>query len=336
MQDGSALSAIVEEMSTGFMKSQVLYVTVKLGIAHHLAAGPLSNAALAGAVGADPMALYRLLRALEYLGFLTEPDPGIFSLTPLGKELQRSSAGGGFAQVLFDIEISWPLWGSLYDSITSGQRADHRVFGKPFFEHLHTHPEMAALFNDGMKRFVSSITPAIVASYDFDRFQTVVDIGGGFGTLMSAILERHPRMQGVIFDLPATVEDTKVLIAHAGLGSRCTCVGGDFFKEVPRGDVLTLSAILSDWDDDESCRILSNCRRAVSPGGRVLIIERMLRPEEPAPATSFLDVQMLLIGGTGRTREEYARLLSQTGFELVRVIHTGTQRSIFEAQPVDV
>lgn len=327
--------AALNDMATGFMKSQALYVAAKLGIADHLGGGPQSSDALAQAVGAHPGALYRLLRFLEYLGLFYEPEPGKFALTPMGEYLRTDAPGGIRSEIIFNMELIWPGWGELAYTVTTGRSADKRVYGQSFFEHLQQHPHLAALFNDGMTRFIAGMAPAVAAAYDFRPFHTIVDVGGGHGTLMAAILQANPHARGVIFDLPITVEGAQKYMAELGLGERCACLGGDFFVDVPAGDAIILSAVISDWDNEKSVHILSNCRRAIAPGGRLLLIERRLVPEEPAPATAFLDLQMLLLGGgAGRSADEYRRLLAEAGFELTRVIATGTQRSIFEAQPV--
>lgn len=328
------LSAL-NDMATGFMKSQALYLAAKLGIADHLSAGPQSSDALAEAVGAHPGALYRLLRFLEYLGLFYEPEPGKFALTAMGEYLRSDAPGGIRNEAIFNMELVWPGWGELAYTVTTGRSADQRAFGASFFEHLQQHPHLVALFNDSMTRFIATMAPAVAAAYGFRPFRTIVDVGGGHGTLMAAILQANPQARGVIFDLPITVEGAQKYMVELGLSERCACLGGDFFKEVPPGDAIILSAVISDWDDEKSVHILANCRRAVAPEGRLLLIERRLIPEEPAPATAFLDLQMLLLGGgAGRTAGEYRRLLAEAGFELARIISTGTQRSIFEARPV--
>ena len=155
-----------------------------------------------------------------------------------------------------------------------------------------------------------------------------------FRSLISTILKANPQLRGVVFDVPTTIEEAKQAITAMGLTERCECVGGDFFAHVPSGDCLVLSAVLSDWNDEKCTVILKNCRRAVAVDGRLLVLERLLEPERPAPPSAFMDLQMLVIGGgTGRSEPEYRSLLRAAGFELQRVIPTGTSRSVFEARP---
>jgi len=325
----------LEDIVTGYIKTQMLYVAAKLGIAEHLSEGPKSSEALAKAVGAHPQALYRLLRALENLGLFSEPEPGIFVLTPLGTDLKKDSPSRVCTQVIFNVELFWRIWGELAYSVTTGRPATEHVYGVPFFDHLKQHTEQASIFNEDMTRFITTMAPAVVAAYDFGRFNIIVDIGGGHGTLMATILQANHHTRGVIFDLPVTVEGAQKRMSELGLGNRCRCVGGDFFAEVPVGDAIILSAIISDWDDEKSVRILTNCRRSIAPDGRLLLLERLLIPDEPAPPTAILDLAMFVMGGgTGRTEREYRSLLAKSGFELLRVVQTGTQRSIFEAEPM--
>jgi len=327
-------SKTLEELSSGFIKTQVVYVAAKLRVADQLFTGPKSSETLAAAVGAHPEALYRLLRALENLGLVMESQLGIFALTQTGRNLCEDAPGGFRNEILFQVEMSWQLWGELYHCIATGEPSSFKVLGMSYFDYLKQHPQQAAVFNDAMTRMISTMAKAVVASYDFSPFGTIVDIGGGHGTLMMEILECFPMTRGVLFDMPVTVEGARQRIRERGLEKRCECVAGDFFKEVPTGDAMILSAVISDWDDEKSIQILSNCRRSISSRGRLLLLERLLVPEEPAPATAFLDLMMLVIGGgTGRSAAEYRRLFEKAGFEMIRVVSTGTQRSLFEAKP---
>jgi SAM-dependent methyltransferase len=326
---------VLSEISSGFMKTQAVYSIAKLGIAEYLSDGPKSSEALAEIIDVDPAALYRLLRAVESIGFFTEPQPGIFALTPLGEYLNKDTPGGFYNQIIMNCELFYNLWGELIYTVKSGRSADQKVYGKSFFEYLQQHSEQTELFNKEMTNFISTMAPAIVAAYDFNSFGTIVDIGGGHGTLMAVILQANPQVQGIIFDLPITVNGAQQRFNKIGLSKRCKFVGGDFFESLPAANCMILSAIISDWNDEQSARILSNCRRPIAPDGRLLLLERLVIPEEPAPPTAFLDLAMLLAGGgTGRSKKEYQKLLADSGFDLIRVIPTGTQRSIFEAKPV--
>lgn len=329
------IPSILSDMASGFMKTQALYVAAKLGVADHLADGPKSSEVLAKVIDVYPNALYKLLRFLEYLGFFLEPEPGIFALTSLGAHLLKDAPGGFHTHILMNTELLWDLWGELMYTITTGQSAGQRVYGMPLFDYLQQHPEKAALFNQEMTQFIATMAPAVVASYNFKSFRTIVDVGGGHGTLLATILQANPQAHGVLFDLPITVEGAQQYIASLGLNQRCICVGGDFFASIPAGDCIILSGVISDWDDEQSVRILTKCRNAIAHEGKLLLLERLIIPEEPAQSTAFLDLTMLIAGGgTGRSKKEYKNLFASSGFELIRVVPTGTQRYIFEAKPV--
>ena len=327
--------SMLEDMISGYQTTQALYVAAKLGIADQLGPAPQSAETLASVVGADSGALYRLLRALEFLGIVHEPSPGTFALTPLGERLRSGAPGAIHDEILLTGEVFWSWWAGLEQSVRSGESSVPRIEGVSSFEYLQRHPERSRRFNRLMSAMVGAMAGGVVAAYDFNSFDTVVDIGGGRGTLLSEILKANPRPRGVLFDLPATAEEAKGSMAALGLSARCECVGGDFFAAVPGGDSLILSGVISDWNEEKSVAILKNCRKAVSTEGRLLLLERLLEPEKPAPASTFLDLQMLVIGGgTGRSADEYSRLFEAAGFELARILGTGTARSIFEARPV--
>jgi len=332
--DDTAIAAL-EDMIGGYQKTQALYVMARLGIADRLAHGPQPADALAGAIQVDPGACYRLLRALEFLGVVREPSPGVFALTRLGEALKSDAPGALREEVLLTGDVFARWWGGLEHSVRTGESSVPGIEGVSSFEYLHRDPEQTRRFNRLMSAMVGAMARGVVAVYDFSPFRSVVDIGGGRGTLLATILEAHPQLRGILFDVPATIEEAKTAIAARGLGARCECVGGDFFAEVPKGECLILSAVLSDWNDDKCVTILKHCRRSVASDGRLLVLERLLDPEKPAPQSAFMDLQMLVIGGgTGRSAAEYRRLLASAGFDLARVIPTGSARSIFEARPI--
>jgi len=334
MEPNDAADALREEI-IGYQKTQVLYVASRLALADHLSAGPADSEALASRVGAHPQALYRLLRALEVLGVVHEPEPGTFALTDSGVLMRTDSPSGLHDDVLMNVELSWAEWGRLEDTIRSGLPTTPQVRGEDFFEHLHKSPGQTQLFNRVMKNMVGAMAEAVVEAYDFGRFRRIVDVGGGSGQLLSAILHAAPEAHGVLYDLPATAREARGLMDSAGLGTRCECVGGDFFESVPKGDLILLSGVVGDWNDEQCVQIYTNCRRAIEPDGRLLLLERVLVPDEPPPPAAFLDLHMLvLLGGRGRSAAEFENTLSPAGFEIARVIPTRSPRSIVEAVPI--
>jgi len=327
--------AALQDLASGYIKTQALYVAARLGLADHLSAGPQSSEALAQAVSAHPQALDRLLRALESLGLLRSPQPGVFALTPLGEHLCTDAPSGFRSQMLMLDETGWLLWGHLTYTITTGHSPVEHVFALSSFDFFQQQSQTAARYNEFMTRRVSALAPTVVAAYDFRPFRTITQIAGGHGTLLTAILEAAPEAQGVLFELPMTVEAARQHLAERGLAERCTCVGGNYFIEVPHGDAILLLGVISNWDDEKSVRILTNCRRRIGAQGRLLLLEQRFLPEEPASPTAWLDLMKLVSGGGLRRSEaEYRRLLGQADFELLRVIPTKTELSLFEARPV--
>jgi hypothetical protein len=177
---------------------------------------------------------------------------------------------------------------------------------------------------------------ATVEAYDFTRFAKVVDVGGGYGTLMAAILEKSSKTRGVIFDLPRVIEGARRYIEARNLQSRCECVEGDFFASVPEGgDAYVLASIVHDWDEEHALTILKNCRRAMGREAKLLLVEMVIPPDDSPFFGKWLDLHMMVcLGGRERTAEEYGELLARAGFRLTSVLRTSTPSSVVEAEPV--
>lgn len=233
-------------------------------------------------------------------------------------------------------------WTDLYTTVKTGEPAFDRVHGAALFDYLAEHPEDAAVFDAAMTSTSKSNTVSIVAAYDFTRFGTIVDVGGGQGGLLAAILAANPHLHGVLFDAPTVVAGAAEELSRAGVGDRCTVVGGDFFDSVPAGgDAYLLSGVIHDWDDDHAVKILSACRAAMADTGCVLIAEMVL-PQGPekgtekdtAPLTGkLLDVEMLVMtsGGRQRTEAQFRTVLHQAGLRLTRILPSSGPVSVVEA-----
>jgi SAM-dependent methyltransferase len=318
-------------------------VAARLGVADRLAGGPQGAGPLAAALGVHPDALQRLLRGLVNLGLLVESagaqSAGArapqFSLTPLGEGLRGDVPGSQRAWAIWEGGLSYRAWGALDHSVASAGTAFERVFGQPFFDYLGEHPQAGEQFNRAMTDFSLAIGAAVAGGYDFAPYRTVVDLGGGRGHLLAAILSRHPALRGILFDLPHLVPTAQAYLDAAGLRDRVSVVGGDFFVSVPPADLYVLSHIVHDWDDERSVRLLRVCREAVRPGGRLLIVEKYLpQPMVRGAVPPGTDVNMLVLtGGRERTEGEYRDLLRGAGWGLQRVLPTGSISSIFEALP---
>jgi SAM-dependent methyltransferase len=193
--------------------------------------------------------------------------------------------------------------------------------------------EEAAVFDAAMRSLSHGIGEAVAAAYDFGRCRLIVDVGGGRGGLIACLLRTYDAARGILFDLPHVTAHADDALRAAGVASRCEVIAGSFFDGVPAGgDAYVLKAVLHDWDDEPASRILRACRHAMRPGGRVLVIERLIAPPNEGPEAKFSDLNMLVApGGKERTSEEFARLFVRAGLRLAEVVATGTRLSIIEA-----
>jgi ubiquinone/menaquinone biosynthesis C-methylase UbiE len=324
----------LEQMLGGFAVTQSIYAAAKLGIADLLDAGPRTTEELAGLAGVHAPSLYRLLRALASVGVFTETAPATFALSPTAERLRTGSPNSLREWAIVIGELATRSFGELMHSLHTGQPAFGSVFGMPIFEYLEAHPETAAVFDGHQSQGGRALHAAVARSLDFDANETLVDLGGGNGSLAAAILERHPELRAVIFDLPHVIERAQAT-ADTDPNSRCKFVAGSFFEHVPPGaDAYLLSRVLHDWDDDQAASILDNCRRAMRDDARLLVIERVVPPGDEPHESKFMDLNMLVMaGGRERTEPEYRVLLERTGLQLDRVIDTGTAVSVLEATP---
>jgi SAM-dependent methyltransferase len=317
----------------GAIAVQAIHVAAKLALADHIAGGAKSVAELAAATNTDGTSLGRLLRALSSLGIFTEDAPGRYRQTPSSDTL-RSDHPQSIRRwaMMLGARFVWEPCGALHEAIRTGDPAFEVVYGAPFFKYLGEHPDDAAVFNAAMSSMPSYIA-ALVEAYDFSRFERIVDVGGGHGAKLFAILSANPRLRGVLYDLPTVVAGAPAP-RDAAIASRCEIVGGDFFDGVPDGaDAYLLSGIVHDWGDEAAATILRNCRRAIRPDGTLLLVETMLTPSSD-PSRALMDVlMMVLTGGRERTEAELASLLRHAGFSLTRLIPTAGA-SILESRPV--
>lgn len=317
------------------MLLQAVFAAVELGVADDLAGGPVTAEDVAAARGYRPGPLYRLLRALAGLGITAEDDRRRFALTESG----RSLVTGGMAHAaasFFAAPVTQTGWGRLADAVRTGESGVALAHGVPLFPYLQAHPEQLAVFQAWMTARSAAQVPGILAACDFSRFSKIVDVGGGHGALLAAILRAHVHAHGVLFDRPEVTAHATA-VADAGLAGRCDVVTGDFFTAVPQGgDCYLLKAILHDWDDPASARILGQIRAAMAPTGAVLIIEAVVPPGNDFDLAKFLDMHMMALTDSGleRTQEQFAHLLTGCGLDLVRVTAAGPQTNVLEARAV--
>lgn len=333
-----APAAVARQLLMGFRGTDLLYVMAELEIADQLANGPLDSAELAARLDAHPDALHRVLRALAQLGVLDHQPDGRFALTPVGDCLRSDRADSLRPMARFwGHETIQRPWGNLLHSVRTGESAFLHIFGVPVFDYLETDPDLAAIYHDGMARMRAAATAAIPAAYDFAPFGTIVDVGGGNGSLLVEILHAFPQPRGIVFDLPHAREEAQAALQDAGLAERVRFDAGDFFAAVTTGgDCYLLRQVIHDWDDARADAILRTCRRAISPSGRLLLIELLLPDQgDPGLDAVMADVTMLVrVGGRERTAAEFGALLDGAGFRLDRVIRTSGPHTILECFPM--
>lgn len=329
-------AAALRQMIMGFRTTQLIYVAAKLRIADQLRSGPQHSDTLAQRSGADPQSLYRLLRALASIGIFKETGDGLFHVTPLAELLQTGVSGSLHAiALLYGDAWCWSAYGNMFHSITTGEPAFPHFHGQPFFEYLNQHAQAAEIFNKAMTAFSDQEIDAILQAYDFSDVSTIVDIGGGHGYLITAILKANKEAQGLLFEQAPVLDGARNFITSMELEARCELISGDFFNAVPAGgDCYILKSVIHDWDDENASRILKNCRTAMTNNARLLLIERVVPAgDEPSEAKLF-DINMLvMLGGCERTAEQYEHLLQGAGLHITNIIATSSALSIVEAVP---
>jgi hypothetical protein len=329
----------LQQMIMGFRTTLLLHIAAKIGLADQLANGPRTARELAQVCECHPDALYRVMRALANLGVLIEHTQQRFELAPLGEPLRAGAHGSlkGMAE-LYGEPWMWSAYGNLLHSVRTGTAAFGRTHGVDFFDYLQLEEGAARAFNAAMTSFSDQEIHAILAAYDFTDVQRAVDVGGGHGRLLSALLHAQPSLHGTLFDRPNVIEGAKAHLAQAGFDGRCKVVGGDFFESVPEGaDLYLLKSVIHDWDDARACRILQNVQRALASvsGARVLLIERVVGDPTEVSEAKLFDINMLaMLGGRERTQIEHQALLNSAGLRLTRLINTSSPLAILEAMPI--
>ena len=333
MTDNPVLA--LKQMITGYWTSQAIYVAAKLELADKLTGGPKSAAELAQETSTNEGALLRMLRALSSVGVFTQQTDGKFALSPLAIPLRKDVDDSQWAMAVMMGEEHFFAWGELLYSIRTGQGSFRKVYGEGVFDYLGKHPEQAQVFDAAMTSIHGKETALMADAYDFGQFGTLCDVGGGNGSTLATILQRNPQLNGVLFDLPHVVVRAQPNLATAGVLDRCQLVGGSFFEkfDVP-ADAIMMRHIIHDWDDAKCITILKNCRTALGPQGKVLVVESVVPPGNEPGFVKWLDLTMLVIPeGKERTEAEYRDLFAAAGLKLQRVVHTAGELDILEAAP---
>jgi len=324
------------QMTSGHIIAQALYVVAELGIPDLLATGPRTIAELAQTVGAHAPSLYRVLRALASLGVFVEQDDQTFGLTPLGDTLRSDVPGSARAWALVNCGVGWRAYGELLYSVRTGQPGFDRAYGMSVFDYTARHPDAMAIFGKMMVDFHGREVAAVASAYSLSGVRSIVDVGGGSGNLLAALLDANPSLHGTVFERPSVAETAVQWLHAAGLSHRCDVLEGNFFESVPTGgDVYVLSHVIHDWDEAHCLTLLQNCRRAIGPSGRLLIVETVMPGANEPSQARLMDLIMLANSPSGqeRTVEEYRDLLAKADFHLERVVPTASPVSVIEAVP---
>src|ERR1700744_6353011 len=326
----------VAERVVGAWVAQAVAAAAELGIADALADGPLSIDELALRVGADPDALERLLRALMTRGVFRRRPGGRYDLTPVAATLRldasASMAGGAR---FYGSPQHREHWSLLVDSVRTGRPSVPTLRGQEFFDYLAGEPDLARLFDEAMTSVSELAVGPIVAAYDFNGYSTIVDVGGGLGRLLAAILAATPGAQGVLYDQPQVVADAPALLQQRGIDGRVRIESGSFFETVPAGgDLYVLKLVIHAWPDEQAGIILRKARDAAGPRGTLLLVEQVIPTHDREFLGKWSDLEMLLcLAARERTAAESRDLLAHAGFQLTRVVQTASPFSLVEAKP---
>jgi hypothetical protein len=322
------------QMATAYRFSRALYVAVELGVADQLKDGAKSAEDLAAATQTNADALFRLLRALASVGVFAEAGPREFGLTPLSDAL-RSDVPGSLRPLVLMLagDVHWSVYKELGYSVRTGQPAFDHVFGQEVWDYLSGHPELSMVVDQTMTLGSRMMGPFIAGAYDFSKFETIIDVGGGSGELLAAILKQHTRPRGIVFDLPHAIEHARAAaLLPEGRGE---LIAGSFFEAIPAGgDLYLMKTVVHDWPDEKARLILQGCHHAMPGTGTLLLIEGVVTSDASADRLKSSDLQMLVLqNGRERTEEEFRSLLASAGFQLNRIIPANVI-SIIEASPI--
>lgn len=326
--------AHVVDLISGCWRTAVILQFVNLELADALTGGPRSSAELAVGRDVDPESLFRLLRAVATTGLIKDLGGQRFELTPQGALLARDAEDS-----LRSVALHWGarLWHS-YADLGGRVRTGKPVASSPEdFARLQSDPAKSAMFNRAMAEQSLKIGQAVAERYDFARYSRVLDVGGGLGSVLSAILNAYPQLSGAVFDLPALQGTAEAYLAEQGVGDRGSFLGGSFFEAVVGGyDCQILKYIIHDWTDEESQAILSNCAKAAGENGVVLVVEQIV-PQSVGPsdlAVIRADMTMLTVGGKERTEAQYQELFERSGLKITGITPAGGGFSIIESRPI--
>jgi hypothetical protein len=329
---------VLTQIMLGALAAQAVYVPAKLGIADLLADGPKSVEELATATDTHAPSLYRIMRAAASVGVFTELEDRKFGLNATA-DLLRSNTPNSMRDltIFMGEDWHWEVWGKTLFSVRTGKSVWAEAHGEDVFGYFKTNPEAAVIFDRAMTSLTALAIKPVTEGFDFSGINKLIDIAGGHGRLLTAILEANPSLHGVLFDLPHVIERARANAAASGVADRVEFATGDFFVSVPAGgDAYLMKHIIHDWDDERALTILRNIKQAMNPGGRVLLVESVLAEGNTQDFGKLMDVEMLVSpGGKERTAKEYEELFARAGLRMTRIVPTRSAYSVIEAVSAD-
>jgi hypothetical protein len=325
---------VMRNLAIGYWVSRLIHIVAKLKLTDLLKHGPRTVEDLATASGVEPLMLYRILRALASVGIFAETANRRFKLTPLAATLRSDAPYSmhGWA-LMINEHWGWDSWKELLHGVKTAEVPFLKAHGMPIFEYFESHPEDLQVFGESMTSLSRIENPAVAAAYNFSRIRTLVDIGGGHGSLLATILKTNPQMTGVLYDQPSVIARAEKdrHVTAKGIAHRLRLKSGNFFQSIPGGgDAYIMKYILHDWSDDACVKLLALCRAAMQEKGKVLVVDNVIAPGNGPGWGKLLDIQMLVIGGRERTRKEFAALFAEAGLKLTRIVPTKCPLSIVE------
>jgi len=323
-------------MLHGKYLSQAASVAAELGVPDHMGSTPTPVTELAAKTGANADALYRLMRTLSGVGVFVESEGRAFALTPVSS-LLRTDAPGSLRSMarMLNRQPTQRAWSAFEHSVRTGEPAFDKVHGMSSWEFFGQHEDEARIFDQAMGGFTAAAGRAVAKAYDFSGVKRLVDVGGSQGVLLGAVLDAFPNVTATLFDLPHVIEGARQKLSGAPHAGRIELVAGSFLEAVPAGaDTYMMKSILHDWPDDVCVTILSKCREAMAPGGRVLVVEGLITAAPQAMYLKLLDLLMMVMtsGGRERTESEFAGLFERAGLKLARVVPTESPMCVIEAR----
>jgi hypothetical protein len=325
------------QIFSGGMIAGAVSALARLGIPDLLDSGPKSAEELAPQAGAQPGPLYRLMRATASVGVLAEGPDGKFSQTPMSAALRSTGPVSLRGWAMMNSQ-EWHMrgWEHLEYCVRTGKQALEKIYGTAPFELFHEKPEAAAIFNQAMTDLSRLDSPAVVQAYSFEGMGSIVDVGGGHGLLLATILQANPRLKGTLYEIPSVIEGASITSGPLqSVMDRCTLVSGDMFSSIPAGaDAYIMKHIIHDWPDDKCLQILKRCRKGVNPGGKLLVVDQVIRPGNDFDPGKFLDLEMLIFpGGLERSESQFRSLFAAAGWRLSRIVPTPGGGAIVEGVP---